>query len=253
MAPEESVGYRRSTGPWTVLQPTVDRVIATLRTEKHLVDQAYDVILDALCDGTLRSGERITQEDIAARLNVSRQPVTHALAVLKSQGFLISSGRRGLTVAPVETKFFADIYQMRSVLEPLAVRLGCSRLSASAIVKGRSIVEHGRNMMIAGDARASLQADVDFHSFIYELSGNALIGESLKLHWKHLRRAMGEVLRFPGLSVSVWQEHGRIVEAMARGDGDAAADLMHKHIVSAAERVGLQGSPTSEADATSRR
>ena len=226
-------------------------MIETLRSEKHLVDQAYDVILDALCDGTLKSSERITQEDIAARLNVSRQPVTHALAVLKSQGFLISSGRRGLTVAPVEMKFFAEIYQMRSVLEPLAVRLGCSRLSTSAIVKGRSIVEHGRNMMIAGDARASLQADVDFHSFIYELSGNALIGESLKLHWKHLRRAMGEVLRYPGMSISVWQEHGRIIEAMARGDGDAAADMMCKHIVSAAERIGFEANPAPGIEAES--
>ena len=58
-----------------------------LTSPKNLVDQAYEVILDALSDGTFKSGGRLTQEDIAARLNVSRQPVTHALAVLTIQMF----------------------------------------------------------------------------------------------------------------------------------------------------------------------
>ncbi len=209
-----------------------------LGTQRSLVDQAYDVILDALCDGTFKPGERLTQEDIAARLNVSRQPVTHALTVLKAQGFLIASGRRGLTVAPVEMTFFENVYQIRSVLEPLAVRLGASRLTKNTIVRGRSLVEHGRNLVIAGDARASLQADVDFHSFLYELSGNPLIGESLRLHWRHLRRAMGQVLSYPGMSISVWQEHSRILDAMIRGDGASAAEMMAKHVIEAYERVG---------------
>ena len=66
----------------------------TLSPQKSLVDQAYERILDAVCDGTFRPGERLTQEEIAARLNVSRQPITHALAMLKTQGFLTEAGRR---------------------------------------------------------------------------------------------------------------------------------------------------------------
>lgn len=209
----------------------------SLEPAKSLVDQAYEVILDALSDGTFKPGERLTQEDIAARLNVSRQPVTHALAVLKAQGFLTQSGRRGLTVTSVEPEFFEAIYQIRSAVEPLAVRLATPRLTKQAILHGRSLVEHGRNLVVAGDSRATLQADMDFHSFIYDLSGNPLIGETMRLHWRHLRRAMGEVLRYPGMSISVWQEHGRILEAMIRGDADGAAELMRRHLIDAYERV----------------
>jgi DNA-binding GntR family transcriptional regulator len=212
--------------------------LESLTPPKSLVDQAYEVILDALCDGTLKPGERLTQEDIAARLNVSRQPVTHALAVLKAQGFLAPSGRRGLTVTAVAPDFFEAIYQFRSAVEPLAVRLATPRLTKQAILRGRSLVEHGRNMVVASDSRASLQADMDFHSFIYDLSGNAIIGETMRLHWRHLRRAMGEVLRYPGMSIGVWQEHGRILESMIRGDADGAAELMRRHLVEAYERVG---------------
>lgn len=210
----------------------------TLKPPKSLVDQAYEVILDALCDGTFKPGERLTQEDIAARLNVSRQPVTHALTVLKAQGFLVHTGRRGLMVTEVEPSFFEAIYQFRSAVEPLAVRLATPRITKQAIVRGRSLVEHGRNMVVAGNSRAGLRADMDFHSFIYELSGNPVIGETMRLHWHHLRRAMGQVLRHSGMSIiSVWQEHDRILEAMIRADADSAAEFMRQHVVEAFERV----------------
>lgn len=216
--------------------------VQSLEQSTSLVDQAYTVILDALCDGTFKPGERLTQDDIATRLSVSRQPVTHALAVLKAQGFLVQSGRRGLTVTAVEPEFFEAIYQFRSAVEPLAVRLATPRLTKNAIVRGRSLVEHGRNLVVAGDARATLQADMDFHAFLYDLSGNPIIGETMRLHWLHLRRAMGQVLRYPGMSISVWQEHSRILERMISGDTDGAADLMRRHVVDAYERVRIDQS-----------
>ncbi|KAB1072654.1 GntR family transcriptional regulator [Methylobacterium planeticum] len=211
--------------------------LQSLEQSTSLVDQAYTVILDALCDGTFKPGERLTQDDIANRLSVSRQPVTHALAVLKAQGFLVQSGRRGLMVTSVEPDFFQAIYQFRSAVEPLAVSLATLRLTKNAILRGRSLVEHGRNLVVAGDARATLQADMDFHAFIYELSGNPIIGETMRLHWLHLRRAMGHVLRYPGMSISVWQEHSRILERMVSGDAAGASDLMRRHVVDAYERV----------------
>src|SRR6202167_519265 len=136
-----------------------------LEQSKTLIDQAYDVILDALSDGTFKPGERLTQENIAARLNVSRQPVTHALAVLKSQGFLVRSGRRGLTVTAVEPEFLKSIYQFRSAIEPLAVTLATPRLTPEAISAARKLFAEAAAAIAASDSRASLQADVDFHSF----------------------------------------------------------------------------------------
>jgi DNA-binding GntR family transcriptional regulator len=202
------------------------------------MDQAYEVILDALCDGTFKAGQHLTQEDIAAKLNVSRQPVTHALVMLKAQGFLASTGRRGLTVTAVDPELFKAIYEFRSAVEPLAVSLATPRLTKEAIIKGRALIEHGRNVVLANDKMAGLQADVDFHSFIYDLSGNSIIVDAMRVHWSHLRRSMGQVLRYPGMSMSVWQEHRKIFEAMIKGDAKGAAELMRKHLLDAYERVG---------------
>ena len=205
---------------------------------RSLVDQAYETILDALCDGTFQPGVRLTQEDIAAQLKVSRQPVTQALSILKSQGFLAPAGRRGLTVTAVDPAFLKAIYEFRSVVEPLAVRLATPRMTQQDIVRGRSLIGQGRNRVLSGDDRGGLQADMDFHFFLYALSGNPLIGDSMRLNWHHLRRAMGRVLRYPGMSVGVWVEHDRILETMVRGDAEEAADLMRRHLIEAYERVG---------------
>lgn len=203
----------------------------SLAAPKTLVDQAYDVILDAICTGTLKPGERLTQNDVAQRLNVSRQPIHNVLLTLKAQGFLREAGRRGLAVAPLDPKLFEAIYQFRSALEPLAVRLAIPRLRPESIARGRDLIAQGHAATTSNDSRALVQADMEFHSFIYEVSGNSLILQTMRLNWQHLRRAMGEVLRLPKLSRRVWQEHEAILEAMIAGDADTAAGLIHDHVV----------------------
>ncbi len=209
----------------------------SLVAPKTLVDQAYAAILDAICDGTLKPGERLTQESVAQRLNVSRQPIHNALLVLKAQGFVREVGRRGLAVAPLDPKLFESIYQFRSAIEPLAVRIAIPFLDDVNIKRGRSIIECGKAAVKRGDSAALVQADMDFHSFIYELSGNLLVIDTMHLNWQHLRRSMGEVLRYPALSTRVWREHAYIFEAMIARDAKKAARLMQDHMVNAYQDV----------------
>lgn len=209
-----------------------------LSSPRTLVEQAYSVILDAICDGTLRPGERLTQASVADRLKVSRQPINNALLVLKAQGFVREAGRRGLAVAPLEPRRFEAIYEFRSAIEPLAAQLAAAKMTRTTLQQGRELIDQGRQALEAGDAKALVQADMDFHLFVYELSDNALIVETMRLNWHHLRRAMGEVLRHGDLSRRVLQEHTAILEAMGRSAGSEAAELMRAHVLSAKERVG---------------
>jgi DNA-binding GntR family transcriptional regulator len=204
---------------------------------KSLVEKTYDALLDAICAGEFRPGERLGQDEVAERLNVSRQPVNSAIAMLKAQRFVIDTGRRGVVVAPVDRQLFESIYQVRSAIEPLAVELATPRISAKTIARGEEIVARGTSLMQANDPRGVLQADIDFHTLIYELSGNAIIVDTMRLNWLHLRRSMGEVLRFPGMTFQVWKEHRAIFAAMVSGDAEDAAAKMRSHITEAPKRV----------------
>jgi DNA-binding GntR family transcriptional regulator len=207
--------------------------LKALANPQKLVDQAYTALLDAICDGTLSPGERLTQANVAERLKVSRQPIHNALLVLKAQGFVRESGRRGLAVAPIDQKFFHAIYEFRSAIEPLAVRLAGARMTPERIAAARTLVAKGEAMARRKNIGAMIEADINFHMFLYELSGNPLIIDTMRLNWRHLRRAMGAVLQFRNISTRVWKEHAAVIDALADDKVETAAARIQAHIVRA--------------------
>lgn len=212
--------------------------IKSVQRSKSLVDQAYERILDAICTGALAPGDAVRQDDLAELLHVSRLPVLMALGQLKLQGFLVTRGRRGLQVAPVDRVRFDAIYELRSSLDPLAASLAATRATKKQIAAGNAIVEHGRAVAASSDARAALLADVEFHEWVYETSGNPLILQSMKTHWFHLQRSMGEVLRHRELTGDLWSEHAAILDAITEGDAQGASDAANIHVTTAHTRVG---------------
>ena len=114
--------------------------LVKLDAAPDLVEQVHRVLLDAISAGTLAPGERLTQEDIARRLAVSRQPVLQALRLLKKDGLVLDAPGRGVLVAPLDAGWIASVYQVRGALDVLAARLAAERravLDAKLIERGR--------------------------------------------------------------------------------------------------------------------
>ena len=199
--------------------------LVRLQPVPDLVDQVYRALLDAIGTGELAPGERLTQEDIAQRLAVSRQPVLQALRLLKRDGMVLDAPGRGLVVAPLDPASIGQVYQVRGVLDALAARLAANcryRVPARLIEQGRRAAR-GRNI------DAMVDADLAFHTAIYAASGNPLIEQSAQLHWRHLRRVMGAVLQSTPQRETLWDEHQAIADAIAAGEADEAADLIDDH------------------------
>jgi DNA-binding GntR family transcriptional regulator len=207
--------------------------LLSIEVAPDLVDQVYRALLGAISSGSLAPGERITQEDIAQRLSVSRQPVLQALRLLKKDGFVHDAPGRGVLVAPLDAEGMQRIYQVRGALDVLAARLAAQqrfRIDPKLIERGRRAAR-GRNV------EAMIDADVAFHRAIYEASGNPLIGQSADPHWRHLRRAMGAVLQAEPQRESLWDEHEAIANAMAAGNADRAARLSEEHVAQASDAL----------------
>jgi DNA-binding GntR family transcriptional regulator len=202
-----------------------------------LIERAYDAILGAICDGRLTPGERLNQDDLAANLQISRQPVGQALSILKSQGFVRDNGRRGLLVAPLEREFFRSIYQLREALDAMAARLAAERCSPGDALEGQRLVLEGRKAVKTGAIEALIEADTRFHMWIYRVAGNPLLVETMSLYWNHLKRAMGEILRHPSGRESIWDEHTDILTAIVAHDAATAASRAHAHAHDASARV----------------
>lgn len=210
--------------------------LVSIEVAPDLVDQVYRALLGAISSGTLAPGERLTQEDIAQRLSVSRQPVLQALRLLKKDGLVLDAPGRGVLVAPLDAEGMRHIYQVRGALDVLAARLAAQqrfRIDPKLIERGRRAAR-GRNV------EAMIDADVAFHQAIYAASGNPLIGQSADPHWRHLRRAMGTVLQAEPQRESLWDEHEAIATAIAAGNADRAARLSEQHVAKASEALGAR-------------
>jgi DNA-binding GntR family transcriptional regulator len=204
-----------------------------IQPKKTLVEQTYETLVDAICSGELPPGERLAQEEIATRLNVSRQPVNNALAMLKSNGFVEETGRRGVVVSEISPDQFRSIYEFRTAVEPFAVRLAAERLPGDAARQAEKVMKDGKAAFFSGSAKAQVEADIAFHEMLYHWAGNAIILSTMRMNWQHIRRAMNLVIREGVTAETSWQEHNRIIEALMRGDVAQAAAEMEGHIVRA--------------------
>lgn len=205
-----------------------------LTVAPNLVEQVRDAILGEIASGQLASGERVIQEQIAAALGVSRQPVQQALLLLRNLGVLQDAPGRGLVVAPLDPEQVHHMYDMRSVIEGLACRRAAELNAERAAQLGPALVDVGRRAVASGSVAKMVAADMRFHSFIYELSGNPFIAQAMSTQWTHNQRVMGEVLVRDETPRDIWDQHEQILEAIIAGQGVKAETLARKHITQAA-------------------
>jgi DNA-binding GntR family transcriptional regulator len=219
-------------------------MLQALPATQSLIDRTYQQMLESIADGTLLPGQRIRQAELADTLGVSRQPVSHALHLLKRQGLVEEFGRKGLRVVPLDPCRVMQLYQVREVVDGLAARLAAQR-SGSA---DRAEIDSLKRQLDAGsvfDATTPIpvlvRADTDFHRGLYRLSGNPAIEEMTAPLWPHLMRSMAMVLREPDYAARVWQqEHAAILRHILAGNPVQAEAAARSHAATAARLTAEQ-------------
>ena len=210
-----------------------------LEPAPNLTEQVYARILEAIIDRTLPPGQRITQNELAEKLGVSRQPVSHALHLLYRQGLLAESGRRGFEVTQLDPERIRQLYEVRGAIDALAARLAAARSKADAA--GRAELEAALRAGRAIDRKTPLARlialDVDFHTAIYRLAGNPAISEMIAPQWPHMRRSMATVLAELDYRESAWTEHEAIAAQIFAGNAKPAENAAQAHALTAGRRT----------------
>jgi DNA-binding GntR family transcriptional regulator len=211
-------------------------MLQTLSAPESLIDRTYQQMLAAIADGTLLPGQRIRQAELADTLGVSRQPVSHALHLLKRQGLVEDHGRKGMRVVPLDPIRVMQLYQMREAIDGLAARLAAGRKADRATLDSlQHQLDAGAHFDTTTPIPALVRADTEFHRTLYRLSGNPAIEEMTGPLWPHLMRSMAMVLRAPDYAARVWrQEHPAIVNRILAGDPAGAEAAARDHAATAA-------------------
>src|ERR1700751_3280768 len=137
-----------------------------LVTRPDYVEEVYRVLLDAISDGSLAPGTRLTQEEIAEQFAVSRSPELQALRLLKKDGLVQDAPGRGVLVAPLDAQYLSDVYEIRGTLDALAARLAAGK----GAHLDPELFDRGCAASTSGNVRAMIDADMDFHFAVYGAS-----------------------------------------------------------------------------------
>lgn len=206
-----------------------------------LTERVYGAILDDILDGALPAGEHLVQEQLATELQVSRQPIQQAIALLKSDGLVEEIGTRGVRVAPLDPDRMQHHYDLRAVLDGYGARRAAERVRSGALATAGfaraadRILSAGTSAIARGSVRDQIRQDEALHKLIYHASGNPALQETAEPHWRFLLRAMADVLRHAEPPRAIWDQHGEIVAAIVAGDADLAAKLAEAHASVAAD------------------
>ena len=194
---------------------------------------AVEMIKQAIVDGRLEPGQRLTEERLARELGISRTPVREALKVLQSEGLVDAAPNRSATVRAYEPGDLDDMYRLRALLEGHAARRAADRLTAEQLLALRSSCERFGAMSVEDDLREVVRENFVFHNTILEAAGSARLAEMVR-----------QVVELPLVYRSyVWYSpeqtrisqhyHRQITRALERRDAERAELVMTEHVLEA--------------------
>ena len=221
----------------------------TPANRKSLGEDVAERLRDAILHGELSPGQRLREEELSARIQVSRGPVRDAFILLEHEGLVQSSRNRGVSVVELTRDDLQEIYTLRSVLEPLAISLAIERGDASDLAEmDASLAEMTSAFSRRITERDAARLDVQFHDTIYQAAHHQRLSNA----WEQIRLPTYWFMLSRNVASSDWREgtvqgHAEILQVIKKGNQDAAVEVTKEHISFAYERI-LQSYQDSLAD-----
>jgi DNA-binding GntR family transcriptional regulator len=207
--------------------------LQALERPDSLSDRVYATLREYLRAGRIPTGQPLQEAVLGAQLGVSRTPVREALARLASDGLVVAEGRSFIVPALAENDI-EDIYALRFLLEPEALRLvAASRPERKALAPLRAALDEMAAAHEAGDGAAFMDANYRYRDAWTALVPNKRLVRAIHLYADHVRYLRAFTLDNAAVRALVLKGLKQLTAALAAGDGDAAAAAMRAHLENA--------------------
>lgn len=197
------------------------------RTQYVLEAIKHDILT-----GVLSPGQALVETELAAHFGVSKTPVREALKTLAGSGLVVVSQYKGVTVRMVDADMAREVYDVRLLLEPEAVRRTVA--SHAPLDAAREALRRAAG---AEDPAERSLANREFHRALYLPCGNPLLGRMLD----EVRDQAALVSTVAWAASPSWgqeaAEHEEILRLADAGDADRAGRALHAHIASFVQRA----------------
>lgn len=192
-----------------------------------LRESVHNAILDMIVNGDLVPGQHLVENELAVSLGVSRQPVREALQWLKNDGWVDLRPGLGAFVHSPTLEEADQLLVVRGLLEAESARLAAQHASPDGVDELRAYCARGVAAVEADDVPAVVAANAELHAAITRLSGNDVLVELVAQVDRRVRWYYTPVARHRG--AQSWEEHATLIQAIADGDSERAAEAMRRH------------------------
>ncbi|MCE3552442.1 GntR family transcriptional regulator [Pseudonocardia sp. RS11V-5] len=194
----------------------------------------------AVISGELAPGSLHSVQNLATQLGVSRTPVREALIKLAQQGMVRFERNRGVRILLTSLHDLEEVFALRLLLEPPAVRRATTRLDGNQRRELRRMFAHMEKAARADDEFTMFEHDRRFHRVLLEASGNARLAAFVDgLRDMVLRRGVSTARASRSLD-DIVAEHRAILDLIEAGDAEGAAKAMREHVRHTAELLIAQ-------------
>jgi DNA-binding GntR family transcriptional regulator len=206
--------------------------VPTRQEDESFADFAYRVLCDELIVLDIKPGEPLNDEVISRRLGVGRTPIREAMKRLESDHLVVAYPRRGTFAAGVDITDLAEISEIRQLLEPAAAARAARVASSQLRQEIREFAKEVERLLPGMHSqRDLLRLDMRVHRMIYRAAGSRHLEDVLIRYDNLATRIWSLVLeKLPPVSEHIAQ-HIELLECIAEGDSEAAAQLTTKHVM----------------------
>jgi DNA-binding GntR family transcriptional regulator len=202
-----------------------------------LVQRIARLLTDAIIEGRLKPGERISEAATARDLGVSRAPVREAARLLESTGLLNSHPRRGFFVRTIRAEDLDDLYELRICIETQAAARLAGCITATGLSQLRAQLQRMRALAKKDAVNQQIEEDLRFHRLICALGGNTRLLAICDQITPEVRLGVALIGRLYDDSHRIAETHLPIIAALEAGQPKAASEAMDYHIRIAREHV----------------
>jgi DNA-binding GntR family transcriptional regulator len=208
-------------------------MLALLADRPNLSEELASELRERIVDGRLPAGARLNEVHLAASLGVSRTPLREALGRLTAEGALTSSPRLGFFVRPLTAEEFRQIYPIRAILDPEALRLAGipSRERIASLEKRNAALRR------AEDTDSVISRDDAWHLELLAGCPNRVLVGLIEQFMRRTRRYEIAYMREHRHVGAATDEHGKILSALRARNLERACDALRRNMQSGVEPI----------------
>lgn len=192
--------------------------------------QVYRALRDAIIATDFAPGQRISENELAERLEVSRTPIREALIRLRDERFVQIVPQLGTYVTTISVAAVEDAQFIRESLECAAVRIVAVRADDGDLAALEGLVQRQAEVSEHGDHARFAVLDDEFHAALCELAGRPIAWEVAQRVKGHLNRVRRLSLPQPNYLAEMVAEHRLVLDALREHDPDKAETALRHHL-----------------------